>query len=204
MSEFLLTQIINYGAPILGAVVFLGALGIPFPATIIVIAVGAFCRQGFLSWPFTGLIALTCVVLGDCLSYAMGFYAREPVLRRFRDSNKWLQAENMFQRWGGMSILLTRFLITGIAVPVNLLAGTSYFPFRRFLVYDLFGQAIWIFGYGGLGYLFGTEWEAVSAFLSNMSGFLLGLLILGVGIWLGLRRWRPSPVIEDSSKVNRI
>jgi membrane-associated protein len=188
MSEWLLTQIINYGAPILGGIVFLGALGIPFPATIIVIAVGAFCRQGFLSWHSTGLIALTCVVLGDCLSYAMGYYAREPVLRRFRGSDNWLQAENTFQRWGGTSILFTRFLITAIAVPVNLLAGTGNFPFRHFLLCDLAGEAIWIFGYGGLGYLFSTQWETVSAFLSNMSGLLFGLLILGVGIWLGMQR----------------
>jgi membrane protein DedA with SNARE-associated domain len=198
MSEFLLTQIINYGAPILGVIVFLGALGIPFPATIIVIAVGAFCRQGFLAWPSTGLIALTCVVLGDCLSYAMGFYAREPALRRFRGSDKWIQAENTFQRWGGTSILLTRFLITGIAVPVNLVAGTGSFPFRRFLFYDLSGEAIWIFGYGGLGYLFGTQWEPVSAFLSNMSGLLLGLLILGTGIWLALRILKTTSAIKET------
>ena len=198
MSEWLLTQIINYGAPILGVIVFFGALGIPFPATIIVIAVGAFCRQGFLSWPSTGLIALTCVVLGDCLSYAMGHYAREPVLRRFRDSDKWIQAENAFQRWGGMSVLLTRFLITTIAVPVNLIAGTGNFPFRRFLLYDLAGETIWIFGYGGLGYLFGPQWEAVGAFLSNISGLLLGLLLLGVGIWLGMRRLRTSNAAKES------
>jgi membrane-associated protein len=198
MSEWLLTQIINYGAPILGAIVFLGALGIPFPATISVIAVGAFCRQGFLSWQSTGLIALTCVVFGDCLSYAMGYYAREPVLRRFRGSDNWIQAENTFQRWGGISILFTRFLITAIAVPVNLIAGTGNFPFRHFLLYDLAGQAIWIFGYGGLGYLFSTQWETVGAFLSNMSGLLLGLLILGVGIWLGIRRLRTSTAVKES------
>src|SRR3989304_5110108 len=98
----------------------------------------------------------------------------------------------------GISVLLTRFLITGMAVPVNLIAGTGGFPFRRFLFYDLSGEAIWIFGYGGLGYLFGTQWEAVSAFLSNMSGLLLGLLILGVGIWLGLRRLRTSTAIKES------
>jgi len=198
MSEWLLTQIINYGAPILGGIVFLGALGIPFPATIIVIAVGAFCRQGFLPWPSTGLIALICVVLGDCLSYAMGHYAREPVLRRFRGLDKWVQAENTFQRWGGMSVLFTRFLITAIAVPVNLIAGTGNFPFRHFLLYDLAGEAIWIFGYGGLGYLFSTQWETVGAFLSNMSGLLLGLIILGAGIWLGLLRMKVSASIKES------
>ena len=199
MSDFLLTQIINYGAPILGAIVFVSALGAPFPCTLIVIAVGAFCREGFLAWHTTGLIALTCVVLGDSLGYAMGSYAREPVLRRFGNSDKWIKADGFFQRWGGMSIFLTRFLITGIAVPVNIISGTSNISFRRFLLYDLSGEAIWIFGYGGLGYLFGSQWEVVSDFLNNMSGLLLGLLVLGAGVWLGISQLRKHATITNSA-----
>lgn len=187
MSDFLLTQIINYGAPILGIIVFVGALGAPFPGTFIVVAAGAFSRQDILTWHTTGLIALTCVVLGDSLSYAMGFYARDGILDRFQGSARWLQAESSFRRWGGMSIFLTRFLITGIAVPVNLIAGTSKFPFRQFFLYDLLGETIWIFGYGGLGYLFGTQWEAASELLSNVSGLLMGLILLVGGIILAIR-----------------
>ena len=187
MSDYLLTQIINYGAPILGAIVFIGALGVPFPGTLIVIAAGAFVRQGLLTWYTTGVVALICVVIGDNLSYAIGHFVREPILRRFQGSEKWIQAESTFNHWGGMSVFWTRFLVTGIAVPVNLIAGTSGFGFRRFLLYDLIGETIWIFGYGGLGYLFGTQWEVVSDLLSNVSGLALGLLILVVGIWLATR-----------------
>lgn len=192
MSDFLLTQIINYGAPFLGAIVFIGALGAPFPGTLIVIAVGAFSRQGFLPWHTTGLVALACVVLGDCIGYALGYYARGPVLRRFGNSERWNKAESFFQRWGGMSVFLSRFLVTGIAVPVNLIAGTSHLSFRRFFIYDLLGETIWIFGYGGLGYLFGSQWEAVSDFLNNISGILLGLIILAVGVWLALTLWKKN------------
>lgn len=187
MSDFLLTQIINYGAPIFGVIVFIGALGVPFPGTLIVIAAGAFARQGLLTWYTTGVVALICVVIGDNLSYAIGHFVREPILRRFQASEKWIQAESTFNRWGGMSVFWTRFLVTGIAVPVNLIAGTSGFGFRRFLLYDLIGETIWIFGYGGLGYLFGTQWEVVSDLLSNVSGLALGLVILVVGIWLATR-----------------
>ena len=198
MADFLLTQIINYGAPILGLIVFIGSMGAPLPGTLIIVAVGAFCRQGFLSWPITGLIAFICVVLGDGLSYSMGYYAREPILRRFSSSVQWTQAEKSFQNWGGMSIFLTRFLITGIAVPVNLLAGTGSFPFKRFLMYDLAGEAIWVFGYGGLGYLFGTQWEVVSDFISNFGGLMLGLVMLVAGFLLALRILRPNaPKIDD-------
>jgi len=70
---------------------------------------------------------------------------------------------------------------------VNLIAGTSNFRYRRFIVYDLLGESIWIFGYGGLGYLFGTQWEVISDLLSNLSGLALGLLLLGAGIWLAIR-----------------
>lgn len=199
MSDFLLTQIINYGAPILGIIVFIGALGAPFPGTLIVIAVGAFAKQGLLSWHVTGLVALACVVLGDNLSYAMGYYAREPVLHRFQNNDRWIKAESTFNRWGGMAVFWTRFLITGIAVPVNLIAGTSGFGIRRFFFYDLVGEAIWIFGYGGLGYLFGTQWEVVSDLLSNVSGLTLGLVLLGIGVWLGMRRIRKNTAVNNSA-----
>lgn len=202
MSEFLLTQVINLGAPILGLILFIGALGVPFPGTFLVIAVGAFCRQGLLEWHITGVIAFLCVVLGDCLSYSVGYYARESVLRRFSSSKQWAQAEESFQRWGGMSVFLTRFLITAIAVPVNFIAGTGSFPFRRFLMFVVLGEAIWVFGYGGLGYLFGTQWELVSDFISNFGGFALGLVILGVGVWLGIRRLRAMD--ELKSKTQKI
>ena len=190
MSDFLLTQIINYGAPILGVVVFLAALGIPIPATAIMIAVGAFSREGFLPWHTTGLIALICVVLGDCLGYGLGYYVRAPVLRRFGNSERWIKAENFFRASAGMSIFLTRFLVTGIASPVNIIAGTSNILFRTFLLYDLAGEFVWILGYGGLGYLFGSQWEIVSDFISNFGGFVLGIVLLGLGIWLARRRQR--------------
>ena len=195
MSDFLLTQIINYGAPILGAIVLIGALGVPFPGTLIVVAAGAFSRQDILAWHTTGLIALACVVVGDCLSYGMGYYARDPLLRRFQSSEKWSQAEETFNRWGGTSVWLTRFLITGLAVPVNLIAGTSKYPFKQFFLYDLFGETIWIFGYGGLGYLFGTQWEVVGELLGNISGLLLGILILLGGIVLAIRRLKTNAAV---------
>jgi membrane protein DedA with SNARE-associated domain len=188
MSDFLLTQVINYGAPILAGIVFVSALGIPLPATFLVIAAGAFSREGFLAWHTTGLIAWICVVLGDCIGFAIGHYARGPAMHYLGGSEQWARAESFFQRWGGMSVFLTRFLVTGIASPVNIMAGMGNISFRTFLIYDVTGEGIWVFGYGGLGYLFGSQWEVVSDFMSNFGWSILGLLLVAVGIWLWRRR----------------
>jgi len=187
MSDFLLTQIINYGAPIVGITILLGAIGIPMPGTLSVVAAGAFSSQGILSWQFTALIGLTSAVIGDSISYAMGYYARSAVLKRFSGTSAWAQAEQSFQRWGGLSIFFSRFLVTAIAIPVNLLAGTGDFSYKRFIVFDIIGEIIWILGFGGLGYLFSNQWELVGDVLSNFGGLMLGIVVLGLGIWLAIR-----------------
>ena len=182
MSDFLLTQVINYGAPLLGLIVFIGGLGIPLPCTLLVIAAGAFAKQGILDWQTTALISIVCVILGDSISYSIGFYSREKVLSRFSQTPRWIRAEQSFQKWGPLSIFFSRFLVTAIALPVNLLSGTTRFPFNKFLVYDTLGEVVWIFGYGGLGYLFGSQWELVNEFLSNFGGVTLGALFFVIGI----------------------
>lgn len=182
MSEYLLTQVINYGAPFLWIVVFIGGLGAPLPCTVLVIAAGAFARQGILPWHTTAIISIISVVIGDAISYSIGFYAREKVLNRFSDTPRWKQAEVTFRKWGPLSIFFSRFLVTAIALPVTLLSGTTRFPFKKWLTYDATGETVWILGYGGLGYLFGSQWEAVSDFLSNFGGVVLGVLIFIIGI----------------------
>lgn len=84
--------------------------------------------------------------------------------------------------------MLTRFLITGIASPVNLIAGMGNISFRTFLFYDVLGEAIWVFGYGGLGYLFGSQWEVISKLMNNFGSLILGLALLIIGIWLARKR----------------
>jgi len=188
MSDFLLTQIINYGAPLFAVFLFLGALGVPIGASVLVIAAGAFSQQGILDWLSTAILGLIGAVIGDAVSFGIGFYAKDWVDHRLGRSPAWKNARRSFDSRAGLAIYLTRFLITALAVPTNLIAGGSGIKFRRFMAYDLLGEFTWIILYGGLGYLFGSEWELVSDFISNFGGLILGVVILGVGIWLGLRR----------------
>lgn len=138
----------------------------------------------------TAILGLIGAIIGDAMSFGIGFYAKDWVDHRFGRSPTWKSAEQTFDQRAGLAIYLTRFLVTALAIPINLIAGGSGILFRRFMLYDTLGEITWIVLYGGLGYLFGSQWELVSDFISNFGGLLLGLVILGVGIWLWSRRLR--------------
>lgn len=188
MSEFLLTQVINFGAPLVGLILFLGALGLPIGASVVLIAAGAFSQQGILNWPSAAFIGLIGAVIGDTLSFGMGYYAKDWAQRRFGNSPAWVNASKSFQERAGMAIFFTRWLVTAIAIPTNLIAGGSGFKFSRFMLYDVSGEIVWILLYGGLGYLFGSQWELVSDFLGNFGGLILGLVLFGFGIRQAIKR----------------
>lgn len=190
LSGEILTYIITYGAVALGLAIFLAALGVPFPSTVFVLASGAFVQQGVLDLPFTLAVALLFVVAGDTLSFGMGRLLRTVIQRRFGGLESWRNAEGYFQKRGGAAIYLTRFLLTPIAVPTNWIAGSSGYRPARFVAYAAAGELTWLLLYGGLGYLFGSQWEAVSAFISDFSGLLVGLVMVGVGLYWWLRRER--------------
>lgn len=190
--DTLLSYIVTYGVWVVGIVAFLSTLGIPMPSTFFIIACGAFVEQQVLEPFSTLLIALVFVVLGDLTGYAIGYWLEHILPAKVRNSLAWRKGEEYFQQKGGSAIFLTRWLITPIAFPVNLLAGTSRYRLAHFAMLDTAGELLWLLIYGTIGYIFGTQWEAVSELIHNLGGMGIGiLLIIGGGYWLFVR-WRKA------------
>ena len=187
VSDLFLNWIITYGSPMLAAALFTGALGVPLPGTLFVIAGGAFVRQEVLSLGPTLLIGLGGVVLGDMLSYGMGRVARDRLSGRYGETPAWQRAAGQFQKRGGLAVYLSRWLLTPIAIPTNLVAGASGYSPWMFLSYDLAGELTWLLLYGGLGYAFGSQWELISTFVSDFSGLIAGVVAVVIGLWLFMR-----------------
>lgn len=199
ISDSLLTWVVIYGPIIISLTLFLGAMGLPAPGTFLVIASGAFVRQEVLDLlPALGA-ALVGVTLGDSLSYSLGRFARGPILRRFGNAPAWQKAEKNFEKRGGAAIYLTRWLLTPIAIPTNLVAGSGGYAFSKFILYDTVGELTWLILFGGIGYAFSNQWEAMSQFISDFSGVLVGLALLGLGIFMAIRYQRNPK--EDPAKI---
>lgn len=188
----LLTALINHGHWLLGSVLFLAALGVPLPASVLLLAAGAFSRQGVLdpiAAAVTGAVAAVC---GDLASYALGRALGTRLPARWREGDAWRGAAGMFGRWGAWAVLVTRFLLTPLALPVNLLAGSTSYPLARFLLAVVVGEVVWVLLFGGLGYVFAQSWERVSAWADDSAGLLLGAALVTLGAW-GLRRLKQRP-----------
>lgn len=181
ITDTLLTAVLAYGAPALGLALLVVALGIPLPATLLLLASGAFVRQGVLDVRVALGLGLLGSVLGDSGSYCLGRCGGALVLRRVEGRALWRQAQATFERRGALAIFLTRFLLTPLALPTNLLAGSSRYAYGRFLALDALGELVWIALYGGLGYAFADQWETISDLAGNLTGALIGLLALVAG-----------------------
>jgi undecaprenyl-diphosphatase len=87
------------------------------------------------------------------------------------------QVEGYFERHGGKTILVGRFigLVRALAPFV---AGSSGFAYRRFIPYSVVGAGLWASLYCVLGYVFWQSFDRVAA--------LAGQALLGFGIVVGL------------------
>lgn len=133
-------------------------------------------------------VAVAAAVAGDGCTYLLGRVVGERLMSRWKGSKAWLSASQRFGRWGLWSVFLSRFLLMPIALPVNLIAGSTLFPWHRFMVAVVFGEVIWGFLFGGLGLLFAEGWDALSQIASDLSGLLLGGALLVAGLYFLVRR----------------
>ncbi len=191
LLPYLLAWLQEYGYPVLWLSVFVAAVGIPLPTSLVLLAAGAFAALGDFNVIILALIAVSASVCGDSLGYLIGWRWGSRVLvwleqhgQRFISSQTIARSRMRFQRQGGWAIFLSRFLFSALGGVVNLFAGMELYPYRRFLPYDIAGESLGAILPLGLGFIFGAAWEAVGDILGAISLLFLALLL---AIWLTTR-----------------
>ncbi|MDQ6659943.1 MAG: DedA family protein [Chloroflexota bacterium] len=178
---FLVTWLQQYGYPALWVVVFVAAVGIPLPTSLVLLAAGAFAELGDFNVLFLALIAISASLCGDTLGYLIGRRIGSKVLiwlGRLRWTSRTVaRSQATFKRQGGWAILLSRFLVSALGSVINLFAGADHYPYRRFLLYDVAGEILGAVILLTLGYIFGASWEAVGDLLGTFSIFVLAFLV---------------------------
>ena len=190
---------------VVGVLAFLetGAfVGLVAPGETTVIVGGVIAGQGEISLSVLIAITWTCAVAGDLASYTAGRKLGRAWLLRHGErlkitEERLRQVERFFEKRGGVTILIGRFIgIVRALAPF--IAGTSQMPLRRFLPYDVLGAGAWAATFATLGYVFWHSFDQLTTYVSR-GLFAFGTVIVVVGAIVGLVQLR-----RDAEKRERV
>ncbi len=189
MSELALSLVADYGVRIVFAVTFLSCLAVPVPSSLLMMAAGGFAAAGDLYLATVGLAAFTGAVLGDNTGYwiarRLGARAADWIDRNAKRAALKARAGAILDRRGGVSVFLTCWLFAPLGPSMNYVCGLSKFDWRRFVLWGIAGEIVWVSIYVGLGYSFADDITALASLLGNASGLVTALaLVAGIGWWL--------------------
>jgi membrane-associated protein len=169
-----------------------GLVVMPFlPGDSLLFIVGALAGAGLMSYPLVAALLIAAAVLGNQTNYTIGSVVGPRVFQweqsRFFNKRAFEQAHAFYERYGGITIVVARFL-PFLRTFAPFVAGVAQMTRSKFTFYDVTGGTLWVLSLVTAGYLFGNiEW--VQSHLSKIIWALVllpGLLAL-LGFWRARR-----------------
>jgi len=194
MLELLRNAVVQYGYWAVGAALLVENAGVPVPGeTILLLASFLAYSEHDLRLPWIILVATIAATLGDNLGFALGYYGGRPLLVRyqglFKIQNRTIErGEKLFACYGAVTIFFARFVF-GMRIIAGPLAGVLRMPWRKFMVFNFLGAAMWVTVISTAGYLFGQHWERLAQDVKRFDISVAILLSLAaIFLWWRSRR----------------
>ena|SRR5687768_2439013 len=175
-------------------------IGFFLPGDSLLVTAGLLASQGVgnLNVYLLGTILSIAAIVGDSVGYSLGraagprIFSRED--SRFFKKAHLIKAHEFYQRHGGKTIVLARFMpIVRTFAPV--VAGVANMEYRQFVFYNVFGGLLWIWSMLFTGYFLGRYVPGIDQHIEKVILVVIFLSILpGIIGWLR-ERSRP-PVAE--------
>jgi membrane-associated protein len=185
IDKFLGVFIQQYGAWVY-AVLFLivfcetGLVVLPFlPGDSLLFIGGAFAAAHEMDLAALIVLLLVAAVTGNTVNYLVGraigpkvFSTHIPVLERFLDRAALQKTHDFYDRHGGKTIVLARF-IPVVRTFAPFVAGVSGMSMKRFQLFNFTGALFWVLLLVLLGYFFGN--------IPFIRQYLNVIVLVGVG-----------------------
>jgi membrane-associated protein len=169
-----------------------GLVVMPFlPGDSLLFVVGALCGAGLMNLPLAMGLLLVAAILGDQVNYSIGRYFGPKVFQweksRWFNKNAFDQAHAFYERYGGITIILARFL-PFVRTFAPFVAGVAAMTRSTFTLYNVVGAVLWVCGITAAGYLFGNiPWVQENLDKIIWAMILVPGLIAIYGAWRGRR-----------------
>jgi membrane protein DedA with SNARE-associated domain len=176
--------LIRHGYSLLFVWVLAEQLGLPLPATPLLLAAGALAGSGQMNLVLAIALAVLASLIGDVSWYEFGRLRGGKVLNllcriSLEPDSCVRKTEGAFVRHGSRSLLVAKF-VPGLNTMAPPLAGIIGMRLWRFLIFDSLGALLYIGAFVGLGFVFSDQLEQVATRVANL-GFSV-MLILGGGL----------------------
>lgn len=159
-----------------------GVVVFPFlPGDSLLFTAGLFARLGYMDMAFLVFFLFAAAVLGDNSNYWIGRTLGLKVTHlKFRNKNLVKQAyldktHSFYEKYGVKTIIIARF-VPIVRTFAPFVAGVAEMKYQRFLLFDIFGGAIWVVSMSFAGYFFGEiEWIR-----KNIEFVAIGIIFISV------------------------
>ena len=178
--------LLTYGYLLLFAWVLIEQLGVPLPATPVLLAAGALTAEGQFNFASVLFITFIAAVLADTAWFFVGRRFGHAVLRilcklSMEPTVCVRQTQNSFSRGRAFTLIIAKF-VPGLATLAPPVAGQNGMAFIPFLVFDGIGAVLWVGVLLLAGRLFGDALRRDPSLLDwagRFSGLLLLLAVVG-------------------------
>lgn len=187
--------LLEYGYLLLFAWVLVEQLGLPLPATPVLMAAGALSAQGELSFPLAFFAGFLATLTADSAWFHVGRRYGHLVLRTLCKLSMEpticvRRTQDSFFRRRRVTLITAKF-IPGLATLASAVAGQNGMDYGSFLFLDAIGSSLWLLTLLVAGRFFGDILRRNPGMLNwvgQFSGALLVLGILGFFLYRVLRR----------------
>jgi len=157
-----------------------GLVVTPFlPGDSLLFVAGALAAAGGMDVHLLALILVAAAVLGNTVNYSIGYAIGPRVFHwegtRFFDRKALDRAHAFYERHGGKTIIITRF-VPILRTFAPFVAGIGRMAYLRFSAYNLAGALAWVLSLLYAGYWFGN----VPVVKHNLSVVILGVIALSL------------------------
>ena len=186
----------DYGVFAVFLILTLEALGAPLPAETLLIFASVLAGRGEMSLPALLIFAWIGSVLGDNIGYGIGRTVGRATISRYGakiglNDARFKVVEKVFLRYGPVTVVFARFF--SILRQLNgIVAGTLGMDWRRFLLCNAVGGALWVMVWVFASVYFAEHISVVTSltYHTKIIGSVIVAIVLTVVLTLVLRRVR--------------
>ena len=176
----------DYGLFLLFLLVAMESAGIPLPGETALVAAGVLAARGDMDVVAVIAVAATAAIVGDNIGYWAGRLGGRRLLERWepleRHASRVLPwSERFFQRHGGKTIFLARFVAV-LRVTAALVAGISRMHWWLFFLWNAAGGIAWAIAVGLVAYYAGQAAADAIARYGLIAGVAIVVLLVGGAI----------------------